>query len=180
MHKNMHDEYFDWLCSLICNDIDKNLYFKVLDSLYHYEFRYVIEMDSNRAEDGIDLRYQFGDDYNYPRNVIKRCIDIRECSMLEMMIALSIRMENIMDDPDQGNRTARWFWDMIINLGLRDMFGDNFDKYEFNDIMNNLLDRRYEPNGYRSLFFIPKCTSDMRTIEIWYQAMWYLNDYLNI
>ena len=44
---------------------------------------------------------------------------IRPCSVLEMMIALSMRCEEqIMDDPDIGNRTGQWFWDMIDNLGL--------------------------------------------------------------
>lgn len=38
---------------------------------------------------------------------------------LEMIIALAIRLEeHIMDDPDIGNRTGQWFWDMIVSLGL--------------------------------------------------------------
>lgn len=51
--------------------------------------------------------------------MIASYLDNRPCSVLEMIIALAIRLEeHIMDDPDIGNRTGQWFWDMIVSLGL--------------------------------------------------------------
>ena len=78
----------------------------------------MIPMDGNRAEDGIDLRYRFGHEQHYSDAMVASFLDDRPCSVLEMMIALSIRCEeHIMDDPDVGNRTGQWFWSMIASLG---------------------------------------------------------------
>ena len=94
-------------------------YRKLLRELHRIEFTYSIPMDGNRAEDGVDLRYRFGYENGYSSSMISVYLDNRMCSVLEMMIALAIRCEeHIMDDPDIGNRTGQWFWNMIVNLGL--------------------------------------------------------------
>ena len=79
-------------------------------------------MDADRAEDGINLRYRFGYENGYESAMIASYLDDRPCSVLEMMVALSMKMEEqIMDDPDIGDRTSVWFWKMIDNLGLGTM-----------------------------------------------------------
>lgn len=94
-----------------------------------YRFTYTIALDGNRYDDGIDLRYRFGNEQGYRDNMIASYLDNRPCSVLEMIIALAIRLEeHIMDDPDIGNRTGQWFWDMIVSLGLGSMDDSKFDK----------------------------------------------------
>ena len=181
MSQRLHDEYFDWMCELINHDeYDENLsYKKLLCYLDNVEFTYILEMDENRAQDGIDLRYRFGYEVGYSRELIEDHLDDRPCSILEMMVALSIRCEEgIMDDPDIGDRTGKWFWDMISSLGLDDMTDSRFDEKRLSRVIHRFLCRAYKPNGEGGLFTLKYHRQDMRDIEIWYQMMWHLDEYL--
>lgn len=79
-----------------------------------------------------------------------------------------------MDDPVMGNRTAQWFWNMITNLGLGDMYDNRYDERTVAKIIDIFLDRRYSSDGTGSLFKIRGCQYDMREVEIWHQMCWYL------
>ena len=104
------------------------------------------------------------------------CIRDR-CSVLEMMIALSMRCEEqIMDDPDIGNRTGQWFWDMIDNLGLGNMSDSKFDSLYVDEVLQRFLNRDYKRNGEGGLFTINRRGLDMRSVEIWYQMCWHLQE----
>lgn len=178
MRRRIRDEYFEWLFNLVCGEnFSKNIsYRKLLVYLHSVEFTYVIPNDVNRAEDGIDLRYRFVLDHDYN-------IDIMDyldgpCSIFEMITALSIRCEEtIMDDPKVGDRTRQWFWNMITNLGLGGMIDDRFDRQIVDEILDRFLNREYEPNGQGGLFTVRHCKRDLRTVEIWYQLCWYLDDF---
>lgn len=174
----LNNLYFDWMYQLISNDerYSSRLSFrKLLYLLHDTEFTYMIEMDGNRYEDGVNLRYRFGYKYGVSNAEIADCLDTRPCSVLEMMIALSIRLEeHIMDDPDIGDRTGQWFWDMIVNLGLGSMDDSKFDKAYAIDVIRRFLNRDYGRDGKGGLFTIEHCRYDMRDVEIWYQANWYL------
>ena len=168
-----NNEYFEWLFSLACRDrySDRISYRKLLMELHNIDFRYSIPMDENRAKDGLDLRYRFSIERGYD----ERYIDA-PCSVLEMILALSIRCEeNIMDNTEYGNRTDQWFWDMITNLGLGSMYDSNYDKIYVRKTVERFLNRDYEPNGKGGLFTIRNCNRDLRQVEIWYQLNWYLN-----
>lgn len=174
----LNDKYFEWMYQLVCNDehLRGLSYHKLLQLLHDTEFTYTIAMDGNRYEDGIDLRYRFGNDCGYSDSMIASYLDIRPCSILEMIIALAIRLEeHIMDDPDIGNRTGQWFWDMIVSLGLGSMNDTNFNKIYAKTIISKFLARDYERNGKGGLFTLEHSKYDMRDIEIWYQANWYLD-----
>ena len=179
MTKNeLNNAYFEWMYQLVCNDAySKNLsYRKLLYLLHDTDFIYTIDMDSNRYEDGVDLRYRFGEACGYPDCQIANGLDDRPCSVLEMIIALAIRLEeHIMSDPDIGNRTGQWFWDMIVSLGLGSMDDAKFDKAYSVGVIRRFLNRDYERNGKGGLFTIEHCRYDLRDVEIWYQANWYLD-----
>lgn len=173
--------YFDWMCRLVCNDkrVKKLSYRKLLSYLDTIDFTYIIPMDGNRAEDGVELRYRFGYDRGIEHAAIASYLDDHESSVLEMMIALALRCEeSIMDNPEYGNRTGQWFWDMIENLGLDRMTDNNFDEDYVDDKIDIFLNRDYEYNGAGGLFTVKKPYSDMRTVEIWYQMCWHLNEIL--
>lgn len=175
---DVSNEYFDWLSNLVCEKrYSKQVsYRKLLMYLHNTEFRYSIPRDQNRAEDGVDLRYQFALSQGYENSVdpILDCLE-GPCSVLETMIALSICCENIMDDPNVGNRTGQWFWGMVVNLGLGSMSDNNFDRRFVDESIARFLDREYEPDGKGGLFRIRNCDCDLRTVEIWYQLCWYLD-----
>lgn len=79
-----------------------------------------------------------------------------------------------MYDPDLGDRTSEWFWDMIVNLGLDRMDDWGFDYDSFDETMERLLNRKYDKNGYGGLFYIEGTRIDMRKTEIWYQLNYWL------
>lgn len=175
----LNNAYFEWMYQLVCDkQYSKKLsYRKLLCRLHDTEFIYLIPMDSNRADDGVNLRYRFGDEYSYEPPMITSYLDERACSVLEMLIALSLRCEeHIMDDPDIGNRTGQWFWNMIVNLDLGSMNDAMFDKEHVDDIISIFLNRQYKRNGEGGLFTIKHCRHDLRSVEIWYQMCWYLDE----
>lgn len=177
----LNNEYFEWMYELV---YDKSRsrglsYRKLLFALHTMEFTYSIGLDGNRCEDGIDLRYKFGYEHSYNEDIITRYLADTPCSILEMMIALTIRCEgNIMQDSEIGDRTSYWFWTMIDNLGVGMMSDLKFDKDYVTLVLNNFLNRDYGYHGEGGLFTVSKPRRDMRNVEIWYQMCWYLEEYL--
>lgn len=179
MENELINEYFEWMYQLVCGNVKRVSYRKLLCHLYDTPFDYSIAMDGNRAEDGVDLRYRFGYENNIEGSAIASCLDDKECSVLEMMVALSIRCEeHIMDNPDIGDRTGKWFLNMIENLGLKKMSDKYFNERYVTQVLDRFLNRDYERNGEGGLFTVHHNRIDMRSVEIWYQAMWYLDEVL--
>lgn len=179
--KKLNSEYFDWMsCMVYDKRYLKGLsYHKLLSRLHEIDFQYILPMDGNRAEDGIDLRYRFGYEQSYNDHIIAAYLDNRPCSVLEMMIALAFRCEeHIMSDPDIGNRTGQWFWNMISNLGLISMNDSEFDEDYTDEVIFRFMERKYKPNGKGGLFTVERCSIDMRSVEIWYQMNWYIDSVL--
>lgn len=168
------NDYFEWLCNLI--DVKRFAkgvtYRKLLMRLHDIEFTYFVPYDDNRADDGIQLRRSFALSRN---DVTLSGYITGPCSVLEMMVALAVRCETIMDDTLYGNRTGQWFWGMVHNLGLSPMSDSKFDKNVVDNIITRFLNREYEPNGKGGLFTVKHCERDMRTVEIWCQLSWYLD-----
>lgn len=166
--------YFDWLCDQIDGHryLPAASYDKLLIHLHNIEFRYLLPMDENRAIDGEDMRWRYA--YEQGWRSVPRCLD-GPCSVLEMMVALAVHCEELMDDPTIGNRTGQWFWGMIVNLGLGDMSDIRFDAVHVDEIIERFLNREYEPDGRGGLFTIRRCSRDLRYVEIHHQLNWYLN-----
>ena len=159
----LNNAYFDWMYQLVCDDeYSRGLsYRKLLFLLHDTDFTYTIALDGNRYDDGIDLRYRFGNEQGYRDSMIASYLDNRPCSVLEMIIALAIRLEEHI---------------MIVSLGLGSMDDSKFDKAHAIDVIRRFLNRDYGRDGKGGLFTIEHCRYDMRDIEIWYQANWYLDN----
>ena len=173
-------EYLDWLKShVIQEDIYTQKYDKFFELLHDINFTYCIPMDQNREEDGFDLRYQFIKEHNYKE---ENAIALEKpCSMLEMMVALSIRMESTFayDPHEYGDRTGMWFWNMVENLGLTGKITDeDFDATFIEKKISKCLERQYQSNGRGGLFIVPNIKEDLRDAEIWKQASWYMDTVL--
>lgn len=171
--------YFDWMYGLVCRGkrFKRASYRKLFHCLHATEFYYILPMDENRESDGFDLRYRFGYENDIPDYAIANLLDDRKCSVLEMMVALCLRCEeSIMDDPEIGDRTGQWFWEMIESLGLSSMSDSRFVRKRADGIIGRFLKREYGSDGAGGLFTVSKPPRDLRSVEIWYQMMWHLDE----
>lgn len=183
VQEDLQNRYFEWMYQITCGgNIYRHLtYRKLLMFLHNVEFTYILRLDANRAQDGISFRYRFGYEDGYDSSYIERYLDVRNCSVLEMMVALAFRVEEqIMDDDEYGNRTSQWFWNMIVSLGLGGMDDSNFDEDLAAEIIFRFLNRDYEPSGRGGLFTLENYNSDVRELDIWSQCMWHLDEIIAI
>lgn len=175
---SVNDQYFNWLSGIVCGERYSRQvsYNKLLMCLHDTEFTYVLPMDQNRADEGIGLRYRFAlaEGYEDVADTILGYLD-GPCTVLEMMVALSLHAEDIMDDFHLGNRTGQWFWGMVVNLGLGGMSDNRYDLRLVDEVLIRFLNREYEPDGRGGLFTIKNCDRDLRKVEIFHQMCWYLN-----
>lgn len=175
MRNRITDDYFEWIFDMLCaNKYAPGISFRrLIRHLHSIPFSYTIPCDVNRAKDGIDLRWKYSLIQGWDE--VPECLD-GPCSVLEMMVALSIRCEeHIMDNPLIGDRTRQWFWGMIRNLGIGYMSDDFYNPDLVDEVIDRLLNREYEPDGTGGLFQIKNTTRDLRMEEIWKQANWYFN-----
>lgn len=160
------DRYFEWLIDKIeHNGLAKNHY-SLLEELHEIDFVWSVPNDDNRSIDGEHLRDRYGWDGHFSG-----------CSVLEMLIALAERCEfNIMGEPGDEDRTYKWFWEMLDNLGLLYFDDDHYDSAAVNSIVRKWLDRKYSPNGKGGLFPLKRPAKDQRKVEIWFQMCAYLDE----
>lgn len=175
---DVEQDYFHWLCELVHVDQEYVSYWILAKDLHHKTFYSLVDHDENRAGDGLELREEYLRHIGYPKYV-----DIPgECTVLEMIIALARRIEfetsNPYDLEDTVDRTSFWFWEMIDNLGLTKFSDDAYVELEgqvyVDWIVDNFLNRRYEPNGFGGLFPLEHSFENQCNVEIWYQMSAYL------
>lgn len=149
----------------------------LLSNLFDREFRwsYKIASDANRARDGQMLRDRYANEVG---DYILFEDKMEPCNVLEMLVALSIRIEDdIMADPGSENPGV-WFWEMLDNLEISQLDDRRFDEAEVNDILTKWMRREYEEDGRGGLFPLNHPTKDQRLVPIWDQANEYLNESL--
>ena len=174
------NEYFDWMYNYVCRGkVHKDIsYRKLFGFLHDVEFTFSLERDYNRAHDGVSLRRRFA--HTKSEADFAYILDILDgpCSVLEMILALSIRFEEeIMDNPMYGNRVKQWFWSMLKNMNLNMMTDSVFDYHYVEKAVYTMIDRTYDRNGRGGLFYIPDCKEDLRNFEIWTQLCWFSNTF---
>lgn len=162
----------------------RNEYTNLLSLLNNIQYQYSMPLDENRRIDGIDLRYRFGYELRVPDEVIRSELDVRDCSVLEMMVALAFKCEEeITYDRERGDRTTRWFYNMLVSLGLKNFKNDSWE-YEpqeiifekITTILNTFFTRGYCYNGKGGLFTLKNPRVDMRSVQIWDQMCWYISE----
>lgn len=176
--------YIQWIVldKLGLSDKEWKKYNFLINSLAKIEFIWVHPRDENRYNDGLELRSQFSDETG-------RFLDSSsglssKCTMLEMMAALSIKVENrLMRNLDIGDRTSVWFISMIDNLGLSKCTNTGW-KYEYEDYIRGVCDRvikrDYKSDGSGGLFPLKNHSLNWKNEEIWTQCMaWIRENYPN-
>lgn len=173
--KDLKEAYFNWMYEFIFNGMALPSYYRLIHKINETPFVPVLPMDENRVGDGINLRYQFGYEMHINDAIIAVELDNRPCSVLEMMVALAIRGEDIMSDSTEGNRTSNWLRAMLKSLGLITMSDDKYDETYVEDVLDRFVQQNYDRNGAGGLFTIPDYRFDLRNVEIWYQMnFWFV------
>lgn len=162
--------YLDYLKDLV-GENETSMYNILLNSMYETNFYSDVEMDINRIKDVEILRDNYlnliHDDPKF--RIFRREVYGKPASLLEVLVRLSERISEIVDHPCEF-----WFAEMLSNLGLDRLNDDEFDKYEYEEIVKNLLDRTYCKDGKGGLFPLKNAKKDQRKVEIWYQMQEYL------
>lgn len=171
---NVKNEYFEWLCKFVETDMHNKSYIFLLSCLYSTEFYSFVPHDDNRIADTIELRRQY---YNKKQVVIdwEYFMDlIGRSNMLEIIICLSIALEDmIVREDDFMERPEDRFWELIENCGLISFDDTNrtFCKDDVDLVTTKIMDRKYDYDGHGGLFPIKRPLYDARKIELW-QQMW--------
>lgn len=169
--------YFEWMRQKVYDDEHplSYSYRRLLSYLHETEYHFTLVLDANRASDGVGLRYQYAYEHGIPYSEVDALVKTGPCSVLEMMIALAIKCEEMMSNISVGDRTGQWFWLMILNLGFAGMPDHSFDKPLADHILMKFFNNQYSPNGHGGLFAIDQCPTDLRTVDIYTQMYWYIN-----
>ena len=143
-------KYFRWLTDQIDDGSGRvKKYRHLLSDLFDISYKWVIELDSNRAVDGMNLREKYRAGYERDMG----------CSVLEMLIAMCVRFEySVAAEPGEED-PSRWFWLILKQLDL-DIFTDrNYDSDAVNSILDEFL------SGQKFIYLGKPGARD----DLWYQ-----------
>lgn len=161
--------YLDWLAAKIGHVRTRrsmNTYHDLLRKLSQTEFVWFVANDDNRAEDGRQLRLEWVTTQETPADPAWLASG---CSFLEMLIALSYRLEF-----QSSSGADAWFWHLLMNIDLTAQNDRVFDEQEVEDRTHAVMFRTYERNGHGGLFPLRRSRKDQRKVEIWQQMSAYL------
>lgn len=167
MYKNGYMEFlFDM--------IDGSRSYSVLLSVLHdINFISLVPNDDNRAKDGIFLREKYESEGGLPSFYR----DLGDCTVLEMLMALSNRLVFETIDGEWEKTLSEWFFILLDNLSLEkydDYYVRPGDDIKIQNKINKFLYRKYDSHGVGGLFPLKSPKSDQRKVEIWYQMSAYI------
>ena len=167
-------DYYQWLLEKIHGHLEPFYnYSLLLKELHSIPFHWTIDRDGNRAHDGEELRWEYMDEYGIADIFYKGGIP---CSVLEMLISLSVRCDTEIMGEAGENQVARWFWIMIDNLDLMKCSDDNFNAGYVHQQIEIWLNRVFDRSGKGSPFPLKGARNDQRKVEIWLQMCGYLSE----
>lgn len=161
-------EYRKWLLRRV--GFRRKGYDRLMDQLlkmpYYWDSKF--PRDEDRALDGLMLREEYFDDE--PPLML-----FPDCSVLEMLVAFAIRIDNEWTGDPEEPHPEEIFWEMICNLSLEKQDNFRFDHNIVERFVEIWLRRFYDFEGNRSIFPVEKCEKDHRKISIWSQMLDYIS-----
>lgn len=182
-NEDLVNGYFDWLTDHVCPDgsflgrdaCGGRSYSQLLAFLFGCKFFPRHEMDENRANDGLSLRFHYtghaGD-----RDILTRSLDF-ECTILELLIALAERLESVLWEDDGVDRPWRWFWMFIENMGLAPFYDERWSESQAAYIIDNFNNGAYNRKGgpFTNDNFYPHAGD----VDLWTQMNTFIRNYLD-
>lgn len=184
----LKEEYFDWLVNNLLGKSIFSRYTKLCKELHSKKFRWFVHNDDNRCEDGLNLRDIFIEKKNLDESHLEVKYFLKgDCTVLEMMVALAQRMNNLMYDINdtQNDKTPKFFHEILVNLNLNRFvdgynLGRDFDpvsEAQINEVLEIMMDRTYGVDGLGGMFPLKKHhREDQSKVEIYYQMMYWLDE----
>lgn len=181
-------EYYEWLLNnhlhsgniRFTKEEDEEKFNDILHLLFLRDYDALLDMDTSRANDGCHLRDVFMMEYlkNDMIQLHNNPWDECKCSVLELMLALCIRMKSEFfgEFEDTHDIVQELFLDMLKSLGIITDGGFPSRKV-INNIISNFIFRKFDPEGQGSLFNLKGKTKDVdwSQVPIWYQMMAYVS-----
>jgi len=170
------NRYFHYLCEIVRGPRE---YTHLLEYLHGFGFYSLVPNDDNRGSDGEQLRENFIDEEG-PTGAPS--LPNGPCTLLEMLIGVAYRLEFELLGGHFERSVGEWFFVLLDNLGLSGYDDKTFSRLgsieEINIIVENLLERKYSPDGEGGLFPLKNSKKDQRRVEIWYQMnAWVIENY---
>ena len=181
--------YVNWLESFTIDErigsSDRRGYSKLIRQLWKIPYRSDFKNDKDRGAEGLELRRRYED-------ILARELDMYpdefpdiielygECRVLEMLVALSMHMYDIMQDTGEYNSVSRWFWEMMENVGLGYLDDIEFSRSKYANMKN--VERKINDILYRNTRGTTRThgffgLEDWSETELWYQMHEYLRPY---
>lgn len=169
------EEYRDWLRGLVADPPGPyaDLFFEVA---WDTDYSFYIPNDVNRAADGLALRTHYGSES------LEDLPDLGECRMLEFLIGVAYRLNEILYDFNEPNQVPQFFLMLLNNL---DLFPEDTIYASAKDAESDFLysfhlinAREYGMDGTGGLFPLTNPSGDQREVEVWYQLQEYVSELL--
>lgn len=178
IHNNVEDLYFKWLSTLAFpNERIQENYSELLNTLYETQYIWdkATPLDENRYIDGLDLRESFSYKLKIPKYIVSDSIK-GPCSMLEMVCALGVRIDNDIMATYYTGYDHGYFWiqKMLKNLDILQYDNSNWDRRIVEEKLLAFNQKRYSEEGFGGLFYIPDSEKNMRLLNIWDQMCYYI------
>lgn len=163
------DDYGAWLVQYV--GFKKKNYSMLMAELHNSPFEFSVDHDDNRAEDGMSLRDEFGADLGFRRVEFDK-----PCSVLEMLVALAVRIENEYIGDPEDEHPEKIFWEMVCNLGLDRCSDKRFNRDYVYNVLKKWIRRDFNKSGHGSIFPLRNSSRDQTRLEIWSQMNEYLTE----
>lgn len=161
-----------FLCELV--EVDDN-HTHLIQHLHNRTFHSVIPNDENREADGLLLRESFLDRTGRKGS---SSLPKGQCTVLEMLIALAIRMEFQLSGRSDAISVSECFWLFLTNLDVNWVDNDAYVEPGAIEDLDSKIDvfcyRKCDKRGHGGLFPLKRSKVDQRRVELWYQMMAYL------
>lgn len=178
---------FDWLYNMSNESLTDEMISTltcICDEMDRIPFRWDprIVLDEDRAAHGYNLRETYLVNRGLPLMLKSKYMDQTPVSTFEVLVAMSIRCDEIEGDPDYPGETAPlWFWSMIKNMHI--LFGDVNYRSDREVIrrsvdyrIDQFLDRKYSYYGDGGPFRVDHPRKDLRKTDLWMQMNWWLEE----
>lgn len=171
----MYPKYVAWLAdrvggtcgrSFLCNELGK------------IEFYAVDKRDVSRGVDALYLREEFMKKNGASLEVEKELTET-PATVLEVLVDFAEKLEDDILYIPGYDRTAKWFWMFIENLGLdavTDRSWSNVSESYIRERVSVWLDREYKPHGENGNILVcdfsykDEDIYDLRNMSMWEQA----------